>query len=520
MRALTWQLLLILALAVVVPLVPVALTARALLDRSIGPWLATDLTDGARAGLAVTRAALEQEKRDFEEAIRAASMGDPRASAGAPLDTLASAEIAALPQREQREFREWATRNSRWVVDSTGADPAVWFFPRIAVERFTLQGREQLLGISADPDRMPVAVVFHRPLPPELVAAAEQLAQNVQLVETLRRERATLLRGMLATFLVVYGVILILVLLAGVWIASRITRPMRALAAGIERVAQGDLTTRVPETAGGEAGRLIAAFNDMVARLRVEQEERLRLERLEAWRQMSRRLAHEIKNPLTPIQLAAQQLEESYRGDDAAYASLVRQAGAIIREEVARLRELATGFSTLARSPEPAHERVDVAELLAEVARLYGEERVRVSADAALAVGGRMVAGDREALRRALMNLVGNALDAQAGAGRDGPVEMRLDSQSRAVEIHVLDRGPGVAAEERHRIFEPDVTTKPGGLGLGLAIVEATAVQHGGSIEVRDRDGGGADFVLRLPLASEGREGKGRSHEIPCARRG
>jgi nitrogen fixation/metabolism regulation signal transduction histidine kinase len=531
MRTLTWQLLLLLVLAVVVPLVPVALTARSLLDRSFDSWMATGVTEGARAGLAVTRTALDQEKRAFEEAIRS----------GAPLDTLESTEIEALPPHEQSDVRGWVER-CRARTDSAaaggGPDPApaaAGSLPHVAVERFVLQGREQLLGTYADPERAPGVHLFQRPLPDELVAAAAQLTANVQLVETLRRERASVLRGMLATFLVVYGIVLSLVLLAGFWMASRITRPMRALAAGIERVAQGDLTTRVSARSGGEAGRLIAAFNDMVDRLRAEQEDRLRLERLEAWRQMSRRLAHEIKNPLTPIQLAAQELEEAYRGDDPTYASLVRQAGAIIREEVARLRELASGFSTLARAPEtapaPGRGRVELIELLSELARLYGKERLQVSGDRGGAgigdasagivdgstgitrtapwAGALPVAGDREALRRAFLNLITNALDAQAGAGRAEAVEVRAGVKDGAAEIHVLDHGPGVPAGERRRIFEPDVTTKPGGFGLGLAIVEATVLQHGGTVEVRDRAGGGADFVVRLPLVSEGWEGEG-----------
>ncbi|MBI5710660.1 MAG: HAMP domain-containing protein [Candidatus Eisenbacteria bacterium] len=497
MRKLRLQLIGILVLAVLLPLLPAAFVARELFRRSLDPLLETSIVEGAQAGLAVTREVLEREKSRFLARI----------AAGGPLDTLTAAEIAGLDAREQSALRAAAQ-----AAPHAGG-PATGVAVPIPPERFLLAGEEVLVASIRAPGGVPAWVTS--PLPAALAARAEKLTRSIQLLETLRRARGPVIRGLEATFLAVYGAIVLVVLLVGSYLASRLTRPMAALGGGIERVAAGDLDTRVPEVGRGEIGALLRSFNGMVGRLRTQQAELVRLEKLAAWRQMSRRLAHEVKNPLTPIQLAAQEVRDAYPGDDPAYRRLLDESAAIIEEEVEGLRALVAEFSQFARLPEPQRASVDPAELLADVAALYGDEKLAVRvesgerAERAGARGGGALWCDREQMRRVLLNLVNNALAAQGTAGRTPPVEIVAGpAPDGGMRIRVLDRGPGVPESERRRIFEPDVTTKPDGMGLGLAIVESTIQSHGGTVAVADREGGGAEFVITLPPGPRGIQGE------------
>jgi nitrogen fixation/metabolism regulation signal transduction histidine kinase len=337
------------------------------------------------------------------------------------------------------------------------------------------------------------------PLPETLVSSVGALTRSHRLVQSVRHERGKVVRTLVLTFLAVYGGILVLVLGLGVVVASRVTRPVAALGRGIEEVAAGNLNTRVPRVAGGAIGHLLDGFNAMVSRLREQQSELARLERLSAWRQMARRLAHEVKNPLTPIQLAAQEMRDAYPGGDDDYRALLGEGTSIIEEEVASLRTLVAEFSEFARMPAPKRGPMSVAELLEDIGALYRDD-VRVAE-----LPRATIHADREQLHRALVNLVNNALDAERGAGVSEPVTVDAAIDADTIRIRVLDRGPGVPVELRRRIFEPDVTSKSDGMGLGLAIVESTITAHGGTIAVTDREGGGAAFEIRLPISGGSR---------------
>ncbi len=488
------QLVGILILVALLPLVPTVFTARALFNRSLDPLLETGILEGARAGLTSTRELLAFEKSRFHDAI----------ASDAALDTLTAGEMAALDPRERSAIDAWERAPKSGERLSSGRTVL------IPPERFPLGGDELLIARIAGDDGVGVWVTS--PLPPELAERAATLTESIRLVETVRRERGSVIRSLVSTFLVVYGGLLVIVLVSGLYLASRVTRPIAALGRGIRRVAAGDLDSRVPIEAGGELATLLTNFNDMTTRLRTQQTELVRLEKIAAWRQMSRRLAHEIKNPLTPIQLAAEQMRDTYPGSDAEHRRFLDEACAIIQEEVEALRSLVAEFSQFARMPEPQLDWVDASELVGEVTGLYGDDKVsaRVTPTAPA-----RIRCDSNQIHRALINLVSNALEAQSEIGRTEPVEITLEGgrwksesgEARALHIRVFDRGPGVPEAERRRIFEPDVTSKSQGMGLGLAIVENTIERHGGVISVDDRDGGGAVFTVTLPVPSEETEG-------------
>jgi nitrogen fixation/metabolism regulation signal transduction histidine kinase len=305
-------------------------------------------------------------------------------------------------------------------------------------------------------------------------------------------------------FLALFSIVFLPLTAGALWVARRTTRRLEGLAAAARSVGAGDLGVRVRMSGRDEIGELARAFDDMVGELSESRARIAYLEKIGAWQEVARRLAHEIKNPLTPIQLAVQQLHRSYGGDDPRFRKLLDDANEIVGEEVGTLRRLVEDFSAFARLPRVAPAPLDLGELVADVVRGHPEwvGKVRAGAlDEPLEL-----AADRQLLRRALVNLVENAL--QAGA-RMVTVRAERATMPRRARIIVDDDGPGVAPELQMRIFEPYFTTKEHGTGLGLAIVRKIALEHGGDVTVGESAAGGARFVIELPDSTTTKPGVG-----------
>ena len=233
----------------------------------------------------------------------------------------------------------------------------------------------------------------------------------------------------------------------------------------------------------------------------------LEAQRLAAWREVARRIAHEIKNPLTPIQLAAQRLRKKWDERAPDLGEVVLDATAAIEREVKGLKSLVDEFSLYARMPAPAPARVDFGEIVRSVFALYGVHQgvvwnVRVDGDLG------MVRVDPDQMRRALINLIDNAVAAIKGVGTI-EIVARPWSGPGSLGIEVADSGPGIDAAHRDKVFTPYFSTNPRGTGLGLSIVQRIVVEHHGTIRVEDNPGGGARFVIEIP-------GDGEPQETPA----
>jgi two-component system, NtrC family, nitrogen regulation sensor histidine kinase NtrY len=306
--------------------------------------------------------------------------------------------------------------------------------------------------------------------------------------------------------------VLIVAFFAGFMLARATTRKLTQLTEVILRVASGDLRARVPDLGQDELGQLGAAFNGMLDELDSAQHKLSYLQRVGAWQEMARRIAHEIKNPLTPIQLAVQQLREKDPGKDPVFTRLLQTSVEIVEDEIESLRRMVTSFSRFARVPEAQLEPVEIARVVGEFDRAYGHltERDTDVLEVQTVPPGLVILGDRQLLKQCLVNLVENAVLSQ----RDrGPVHVRVSVRAMppepgvdpalpptAAELRVDDNGPGIALERRERVFEPYESTRKEGTGLGLAIVKKVVLDHGGEVRVEDSELGGAAVVLRLPL--------------------
>ncbi len=225
--------------------------------------------------------------------------------------------------------------------------------------------------------------------------------------------------------------------------------------------------------------------------------ELLRAQRAAAWREVARRIAHEIKNPLTPIQLAAQRLRKKFQEGAADLPEVVADATATVEREVGALKDLVDEFSRFARMPDVAPRPADFREIVDAVLALYqGVQGIRWEIETSPDLG--LVRVDGEQMRRALINLIDNALTAMGGAGT-----LRIAARAYAgpgsLRVEVADTGPGIPPGDRDRLFLPYFSTKRRGSGLGLAIVHRVVTDHRGVIRAEDNRPHGARFVIEIP---------------------
>jgi two-component system nitrogen regulation sensor histidine kinase NtrY len=233
-----------------------------------------------------------------------------------------------------------------------------------------------------------------------------------------------------------------------------------------------------------------------------------KVERMEAWREVARRIAHEIKNPLTPIQLSAERLRRQLAKRSDGDAKLVDECTRTIIGEVEDLKRLVSEFSAFARMPHLNPTPGDLNPLVEETVATFRDANLGVEFGLALASALPRIAIDRDALKRALVNLLENAVNAAVGANPNGArpridVRTAVDAQSGVVTLEVNDNGPGIPPAMRSRIFEPYFSTRKGGTGLGLAIVSAIVADHHGFVRVRDNPPRGSRFVLEFPIKEQ-----------------
>jgi len=300
------------------------------------------------------------------------------------------------------------------------------------------------------------------------------------------------------------------------WIAARVSRPIEELAHAADEVAQGNWDAQVD--LGGradsrdEVARLARSFNHMTAELSAQREKLIQSERVAAWRELARRLAHELKNPLFPLQLTVENLVRARQLPEEEFDEVFRESTRTLSMEIANLKAIIGRFSDFSRMPRPQLERIDAAEAIKRVALLHFPLTGAASNDKAAAEKSHnidccveldttplFIDADPELLHRALSNLVLNAMDAMPDGGK---LTLSARSLNDQIEIRVSDTGEGLTPEESERLFTPYYTTKEHGTGLGLAIVQSVVADHAGTITVESRPGGGAAFVLLFPGAN------------------
>jgi signal transduction histidine kinase len=279
--------------------------------------------------------------------------------------------------------------------------------------------------------------------------------------------------------------------------AERIADPVRRLTRASRRIAGGDFDTRVAIRSIDELRRLVDAFNQMAAELKTQRQQLERTHRLEAWAEMARQVAHDIKNPLTPIQLSAEHLRRVHADKGEPLSPILENCVDSILTQVRLLRQIAGEFSAFASSPTARPARTNIPALIEEVVGPYRtglEGRIQIRVDASPSLPD--VMADRALVARALTNIIENALHAMPGQGE---LSILVTEEPMYVVIAVSDTGVGMDEEALTRVFEPYFSTKATGTGLGLTIASRNVELNGGTLAVASKKGEGTTVTIRLP---------------------
>jgi two-component system, NtrC family, nitrogen regulation sensor histidine kinase NtrY len=450
--------------ATLAPLVATLWITTSLLDRSLS-YSSTDELDRLSR-------ALEKTGRAFYQRVRESLKNDALSGRLEPVRYAAGVSQAAWPA-PIREFFDSGDR-----------------------ERFVISGRDgdQLDYLARRGDevwswRTSLGDVALGRLSREYHAARE-------LVE--RRQSRDLLRGFTLTYVLLAACVWLVSLVLLVYLADRISRPIERLTAGLSRLAAGDLETRVETRREDEIGRAIRAFNNMAEQLRQSTRRLVTLTQLESWRTLAQKMAHEVKNSLTPIRLT---VEEMLARSSPHQRSFMEQAAQIVIEEVEGLERRVRAFSQFSAEPQMRPIAVDLNAMLDERIKFLKPGHPEVRYDLRLDNANPTAMADQDLVKAILSHLLENAAEA---AGEGGRVLGVTAAENGHVLVEVHDSGPGVSEQSRRTLFQPSISFKKGGMGLGLSISRKDALLSGGDILLVKGELGGAGFRVLLPALQNG----------------
>ncbi len=372
----------------------------------------------------------------------------------------------------------------------------------------TMQGPENRLG----PDYRPKTIAFPLGLgeAPRLEATfilsakyLERRGQAEDIAELYKTSRQLESKRAQEFYLAYFGILAVVVMMSigvGFWLSRGVTKRIFELAKATERVGKGESGFEIPIQGADEITELTQGFNRMIEEVVEARDRIIYLEKVSGWQDLARRLAHEIKNPLTPIRLAVQELKRRAPESEPRFKKLVEDATDVVEEEITALTRLVDEFSQFARLPAVTPTNTELKEFISHFLESYNYFDPEAEVELRLPAEDIYAPVDLVLMRRVLANLVQNSIQAQKGT-----IKLRLGctvgKTGRAL-LTVEDDGPGIPEEHGQQIFEPYFTTKNEGTGLGLAIVKKIVLQHEGVISFSISDLGGACFTISLPATS------------------
>ncbi|MFI5253370.1 MAG: ATP-binding protein [Bacteroidota bacterium] len=343
-------------------------------------------------------------------------------------------------------------------------------------------------------------VVGYRPLLSETgsvigVVSVPTLYHQKDIDNELMQRNAYLFGAYILAMLIALGM--------GVVFANQISSPVIRLREATKQIAGGDLSVRLASGRNDEFGDLERAFDRMTSELQEAQEKTVRAQREMAWKEMAKQVAHEIKNPLTPMKLSVQHLRQAYADGVKDFGVVLEKITSTLLDQVESLSRIASEFSNFARMPERRLKECDIDEIVNEAMELFTQHE-HIQFSSRFESHGTKIVADREEIRRMFINIIQNAVQA---IDRKGKIFIQTIGYPEHVEIEIADTGKGVPAEIRHKLFEPNFSTKSEGMGLGLAIVKKTIDDLHGSISIQSEPGLGTKVKIVLPIESSDLEG-------------
>lgn len=310
------------------------------------------------------------------------------------------------------------------------------------------------------------------------------------------------LQSLLSALINAYVLLIMLAIVLALFITERISEPLRVISDNLREIRLGQTNKQIKWESRDEIGKLIAEYNRVISELQHNAELLAKSERESAWREMAKQVAHEIKNPLTPMKLSVQQLQRAYTEQRPDWDKNIAKVTQVLLEQIDTLSDIASEFSSFAKMPKPENKPVAVANVLDNVVELYKEsDGVTITFDVRIDKDT-LIFADENQIQRVFNNLVQNAIQAIPD-DREGEINISLEDENDNVLIMIKDNGSGISDELRDKIFVPNFTTKTGGMGLGLAMVRNIIESADGEIWFETVEGEGTTFYVRLKRMGE-----------------
>ncbi len=503
------------------PAVPLTMLVKTLLEKSFAVGLSSTVDDALQSGVSVSRAYIALAQARFESDVERMIAVLEGGEAATDEEDIARRISALLP---------WQAASVdgfvRAAPDSDAVEtPAMRILPTdlrpflhdpafvellgdieaVAPQRGPPDTRAAYYGVNTRSFMLAHwrDVLFYDRVDPAFIKSADRVVTGLQRFAGLRLAQQSLSQSFFYPFIIIYGIMLVISLGIALLISERMSQPIRRLAEATDVVARGDWSYRLDVKASGETRQLVDAFNTMVSRIDEQSRRLVDAERIATWREIARYLAHEIKNPLLPIRLTAQELRDQYSGGDERFQKILDESTRVIGDEVEHLTRLVKEFSSFARMPELKKTHASLRHLIDDIAKLYPQVYVEIDHGASIPE----FSFDGDQMRRVFVNLFDNVVSVTGAtptdaADIDKAVRVFISTQraGNEVAIEFKDNGPGMAPETAAKVFDPYFTTRGEGTGLGLAVVKSIVVQHGGSITVRSEPDKGATFRIILPI--------------------
>ncbi|GEM_PF-1316547 len=333
-----------------------------------------------------------------------------------------------------------------------------------------------------------------------LTEAIQTLNYNLDSISKLRQTKKYILPVSISAIFILAIPILIGVFFVSLTVAKNITVPIEEIAKGIKIISEKNLDYRVKIKSQDEIGDLAYHFNSMATRLKFAYQQIKSMERIEAWQEMARRLAHEVKNPLTPIKLSTERLLYSYEFKPHEFKEILDKTTATIISETKRLEKLVNEFSKFAKLPNLKLEKKNIAVTLNELTDFFQGAYPLYNIVKNISFNELYILYDESQLKQVIINLVNNSIDACENTEKY--VEIKAKINEEFLTIAVYDKGTGISPDIRNKIFEPYFTTKKQGIGIGLAIAERIISEHNGDIWFESGDTG-TTFFIQIPLENK-----------------
>ncbi|HOG36535.1 MAG TPA: HAMP domain-containing sensor histidine kinase [Paludibacteraceae bacterium] len=315
------------------------------------------------------------------------------------------------------------------------------------------------------------------------------------------KKLASNLFNLLAIFLLIYFVFIVLSSIIGVFLSKRLSRPIKTIEEKLRAVKLGKQNEKIDYQAApdDEIGMLIVQYNQMVDQLAESAELLAQSERELAWREMAQQIAHEIKNPLTPMKLTIQQLQRAKNMDKETFDNYFEKTAGVLIEQIDNLSSIASEFSNFARMPAAKLVRINIVDKLIAVVNLFKNNYEETDIVYLSTIEKAFIKADKEQMTQLFNNLLKNAIQS-IPPDRDGKIRIELDITQNQVVISVSDNGTGIPPAVQAKLFTPNFTTKSSGMGLGLSIVKSIVTTSHGEISFTTQEGEGTKFIVKFPL--------------------